>query len=88
MEAMFETIAEELRRGSPIGSWRRVYRTHESVIAPALVEAGERWPGVLVGSYPTFGDDGPTVEIVVKSSDAEELSEVSAWLASALEERS
>ena len=55
MEAMFDSIAEEFRRGSPIGAWRRTYRTRESVIAPALVEAGERWPGVVVGSYPTFG---------------------------------
>jgi hypothetical protein len=87
MEAMFDSIAEEFRRGSPIDSWRRTYRTRESLIAPALVEAGERWPGVLVGSYPTFGPDGPTVDVVVKSSDPDELREASAWLESALEQR-
>jgi molybdenum cofactor synthesis domain-containing protein len=88
MEAMFDSVSEDFRRGSPIGSWRRTYRTRESVIAPALVEAGERWPGVLVGSYPTFGADGPTVEVVLKSSDPDELDAASDWLASALEERS
>ena len=88
MEAMFGTIAEELRRGSPIGAWRRTYRTYESLIAPALVEVGERWPGVLVGSYPAFGAEGPTVEVVVKSSDADALEAASRWLAAALEERS
>jgi nicotinamide-nucleotide amidase len=88
MEAMFETIAEELRRGSPIGAWRRTYSTYESLIASALVEVGERWPGVLVGSYPDFGADGPTVEVVVKSSDADTLEAASRWLAAALEERS
>jgi len=87
MEAMFDSIAEEFRRGSPIGSWRRIYRTRESVIAPALVEAGDRWPGVVVGSYPTFGAGGPTVEIVVKSSDPDALRDASTWLESALEER-
>jgi molybdenum cofactor synthesis domain-containing protein len=87
MEAMFDSIAEELRHGSPIGAWRRTYRTRESVIAPALVEAGERWPGVLIGSYPTFGPDGATVEVVVKSSDSDELRDASSWLESALEER-
>jgi molybdenum cofactor synthesis domain-containing protein len=87
MEAMFDSIAAELRRGSPIGVWRRTLRTGESVIAPALVEAGERWPGVLVGSYPRFDDDGPTVEVVLKSSDAAELEAASAWLAAALEQR-
>ena len=88
MEAMFDSIAEEFRRGSPIGAWRRVYWTRESVIAPALVEAGERWPDVLVGSYPMFGAEGPTVEVVVKSSDADALLAASSWLESALEERS
>src|SRR6266550_1681037 len=88
MEAMFDAIAEEFRRGSPIGAWRRTFRTRESVIAPALVEAGERWPGVLIGSYPMFGADGPTVEVVVKSSEPDALRDASAWLDSALEERS
>jgi molybdenum cofactor synthesis domain-containing protein len=88
MEAMFLDIEEEFRRGSPIGSWRRVYRTRESLIATALVEAGERWPAVLVGSYPSFSDDGPTVEVVLKSGDADALAAASEWLASALEERS
>ncbi|HXR12128.1 MAG TPA: molybdopterin-binding protein [Gaiellaceae bacterium] len=87
MEAMFDAIAEEFRRGEPIGAWRRTYETRESTIATALAEAGERWPGVLVGSYPTFVPDGPRVEVVVKSSDAEALAAASAWLASAIEER-
>jgi hypothetical protein len=51
-----------------------------------MVEAGERWPGVLIGSYPTFAPDGPLVEVVVKSSDPEELAAASAWLASAIGE--
>jgi nicotinamide-nucleotide amidase len=88
MEAMFDSIAEEFRSGSPIGAWRQTYRTRESVIAPALIEVGERWPAVLVGSYPSFGPDGPSVEVVVKSSDADELAAASGWLARALEERS
>jgi molybdenum cofactor synthesis domain-containing protein len=87
MEAMFEAIAEDFRRGSPIGAWRRVYRTGESRIAATLAEAGERWPEVLIGSYPTFGRGGPTVEVVVKSRDPAELAEASGWLAAALEER-
>jgi molybdenum cofactor synthesis domain-containing protein len=86
MEAMFGAIEEEFRRGSPIGAWRRVYRTRESVIAPALVEAGESWPGVLVGSYPSFLAARPEVEVVVKSSDAAELEAASAWLAGRLDE--
>jgi molybdenum cofactor synthesis domain-containing protein len=88
MEAMFDAIADEFRAGAPIGVWRQSYRTRESVIAPALIEAGERWPGMLIGSYPSFGPEGPTVEVVVKSSDPGELEAASGWLAAALEERS
>jgi nicotinamide-nucleotide amidase len=85
MEAMFDAIAEEFRRGSPIGAWRRVYRTRESELAPAMTEAGARWPGVLIGSYPTFAPDGPRVEVVVKSSDPDELREASSWLEAELQ---
>jgi len=87
MEAMFDAVAEEFRRGEPIATWRRTYRTRESAIASLLVQAGKRWPGVLVGSYPAFLDEGPRVEVVVKSSDSVALEAASAWLASAIEER-
>ena len=86
MEAMFATIADELRRGTAIGSWRRTYRTTESRIAPALERAVARHPQVLVGSYPSFGADGSEVEVVVKSSDAEELEAATAWIEAALDE--
>jgi molybdenum cofactor synthesis domain-containing protein len=86
MEAMFVSIEEEFRRGSPIQAWRRSYRTYESAIAATLAEADERWPGVLVGSYPSFSTEGSTVEVVLKSSDADALAAASAWLASAIEE--
>jgi len=86
MEAMFASLEEEFRRGDPIGAWRRTYRTRESTIAPLLVECGERWPGVSVGSYPAFLPDGPRVEVVAKSADAEDLAAASAWLEARLDE--
>jgi molybdenum cofactor synthesis domain-containing protein len=86
MEALFSSIEEEFRRGSPIECWRRVYRTYESVIASTLTETVERWPGVLVGSYPSFGSGGFTVEVVLKSRDVAALAEASAWVESAIEE--
>ena len=87
MEEMFLAIEEEFRRGTPIGAWRRVFHRGESALAPALVEVGERWPTVLVGSYPTFSDDGPRVEVVLKSSDADALDAAAAWFESAVEQR-
>jgi molybdenum cofactor synthesis domain-containing protein len=84
MEAMFETIAEELRRPLPIGTWRRTYVTRESEITGVLAGAVERFPQVLVGSYPRFHASGPEVEVVVKSSDAGALAAASSWIESEL----
>ena len=80
MEAMFELVAAEVGGGSPIGSWRRIYRTTESRIVEILESAGTQHPEVRVGSYPSFGAEGSTVEIVVKSSDPEALAAAQAWL--------
>ena len=80
MRAMFDRYADELRAERPIGSWRRRYRTRESTITPALREATERWPAVLVGSYPSFDEAGSEVEVVLKSSDPDLLAEARAWL--------
>lgn len=86
MEAMFATVEEELRRPQPIRSWRRRYRTRESTIVGVLEAMGERHPGVLVGSYPTFGEDGAEVEVVVKSSDPEAFAAASTWIEAALDD--
>jgi molybdenum cofactor synthesis domain-containing protein len=86
MKAMFETVEGELGGEAPIGSWRRTYRTTESRIVAVLQAVGERHPLVRVGSYPSFGEAGSTVEIVVKSSDPGALREATAWIEAALEE--
>ena len=87
MRAMFDVIAAEFEGAPPIGSWRRTYETRESEIAPILVEAGERFPGVLVGSYPSFEGE-PRVEVVVKTHDRDVLEEASSWIESALDRAS
>lgn len=86
MEAMFETLADRFR-GSPIGAWRRRYRTGEGQIVGVLEEATRKHPAVTVGSYPRFLEDGPEVEVVLKSSDEDALSAASAWLEAALADR-
>lgn len=83
MEAMFETVAEQFR-GSPIGTWRRRYRTGEGQIVGVLEEATRRHPAVTVGSYPSFFEEGPEVEVVLKSADEQALNEASAWVEAAL----
>ena len=85
MQAMFDSIEDRFAAGPPINAWRRTYRTRESEIVEILVEAGERFPGLLVGSYPTFGADGPHVEVVLKSSDDDQLAAASAFVARELD---
>ena len=85
MEAMFETIEERLAGAPPIGAWRRTYPVRESEIVGVLVGAGERYPGVLVGSYPTFGEAGARVEIVLKSSDERQLADAAAFVSKSLD---
>ncbi|MGH3002552.1 MAG: competence/damage-inducible protein A [Gaiellaceae bacterium] len=85
MREMFDLYAEELRGERPIVSWRRLYRTRESTISPALESTTGGWPTVSVGSYPSFEPGGPEVEIVLKSSDPDELAAAVAWLESELD---
>ena len=85
MEAMFLRYAEEFRASAPIEVWRRRERTRESLLADALVHATETWPAVSVGSYPYFTDDGPEVEIVLKSSDPAQLQAAVAYMDSEIE---
>jgi molybdenum cofactor synthesis domain-containing protein len=80
MRAMFDSVADRFRRGSPIASWRRRLRARESELAALLAEAGERWPGLRVGSYPSFDPPHPTVEVVLKSRDEQTLADAASWL--------
>jgi molybdenum cofactor synthesis domain-containing protein len=84
MEAMYELVEPELGGGAPIGSWRRTYATRESHIVEVLRELERRHPAVRVGSYPTFRPEGGEVEVVLKSSDPDELAAAAAWAETAL----
>jgi nicotinamide-nucleotide amidase len=85
MEAMFDTIADEVRSGTPIDTWRRTYRTTEARIVGVLEEMTALHPGVAVGSYPTFDGGVSKVEVVVKSGDRDALAAAAAWIEPALE---
>ena len=84
MEAMWLALEDGLDARAPIVAWRRTVDTGESQIVHLLVEVGERYPAVLVGSYPSFHATGPEVEIVLKSADAEALAAAGAFLSDRL----
>ena len=83
MEAMFdEVVAAELPGAgfAAIESWRRRWRTYESVIEGALVEFERTHPGIGLGSYPSFHASGAEVELVLKSRDPGALAAAAEWL--------
>lgn len=80
LRAMFDRYAGAFAADRPIETWRRRLETRESLLAPALEHATAVWPAVSVGSYPSFHETGPQVEIVLKSSDPDALAEASAFL--------
>jgi hypothetical protein len=45
-----------------------------------LAEATAPWPTVSVGSYPSFYETGPQVEVVLKSAEKQTLEQAVAWL--------
>jgi len=85
MEAMLGEVEDELRRETPIASWRRTYPTGEARIVSVLEQMGELHPHVTVGSYPSFHSAGPQTEVVVKSSDRYALDAAARWLEKALQ---
>jgi nicotinamide-nucleotide amidase len=81
MELMYQRYTADISGGPPIGSWRRLLPgVTERRINHLLEEATERWPAVVVGSYPDFPASGPVVEVVLKSSDPAALAEAAAFL--------
>ena len=84
MRACFESLGERFQ-AAPIGQARLRYRAVESDLVAALVAFTSRFEDVSLGSYPSFGDGGPEVELVLKSRDAGRLAEAVAWLESAID---
>jgi molybdenum cofactor synthesis domain-containing protein len=84
MMAMFETVVGELATGPD-----RLVASHifgaRGEIVEVLAKAGEQFPGLLVGSYPSFGSSGPHVEVVLKSSDPQQLAAATEYVETALD---
>ena len=83
MKAMFEETAARFQ-GRPVAAWRCCYRTGEGQIVSVLEQATRLHPAVEVGSYPRFLEDGPEVEVVLKSTDEAALADAARWLTEAL----
>lgn len=84
MRAAFAHLRDELFVGPPRGRWHQRFRTTEDAIVPQLEAVGRRYPRVTIGSYPSFDSAGAEVDIVLRSSDVESVSEAASELSNAL----
>src|SRR4051794_27352490 len=79
MRACFDSIAERFS-GAPILSARLVVATRESEIVEVLRACEQEFPGVTLGSYPSFDGGKARVELVLKSADTRLLAQARAFL--------
>jgi len=78
MQAMLEDIVPRLETGTPVVSRSVECRLGESTIATALGQIQQRHAGVVIGSYPAFGEGGPKCSLVVRGRDAKLVDAVTA----------
>lgn len=69
MRGMLENIAPELERGAIVHARTVGTRLGEGRIAAALARIQTEHPGVSIGSYPFFREDGFGVQLVVRGRD-------------------
>ncbi len=84
LHAMFEGVKEQFR-GEKLHRESIEVRVGESHFADVLQEAQERWPGVMIGSYPKL-DQWAWVEVRACSRDEQALCECCDWLRPRLRE--
>jgi molybdenum cofactor synthesis domain-containing protein len=84
MRAMLEDIGPRLARGRVVISQTLAVEVGEGRIAPALARIQLDHPGVAIGSYPAFTNDGPRVQLVVRGRDGEAVESASVAIEAAL----
>jgi molybdenum cofactor synthesis domain-containing protein len=85
MRAMLEDVAPRLARGTVVETATVTARIAEGRIAGPLAQVQIAHPGVAIGSYPFYGDDGPGVQSVVRGRDAEAVENAAQAIETALE---
>lgn len=73
MRAMLEEIAPRLKRGTPITVATVQMRLQEGRIAAGLASIQKDHPGLAIGSYPFYREDGSGVQVVVRGRDPGEV---------------
>lgn len=71
MRAMLEEIAPTLIRGAPVHVATIQTRLPEGRIAADLQRVQSEFPGLAIGSYPFYREDGSGVQLVARGRDKE-----------------
>ena len=69
MQAMFDSIAGNLQGGKPLKTKTIQTNLREGQIAVSLGKIQDKYPNVVIGSYPYFKDGAVGVSLVLRSAD-------------------
>lgn len=75
MQAMFEAVKGDLRRGPVVGSRSLSCAIAEGTIAAGLQDLQDTYPDLEIGSYPFFNNGRPGTTLVVRGTDKVRLNE-------------
>jgi molybdenum cofactor synthesis domain-containing protein len=84
MRAMLEAVTAGLRTGDKVLSVTIAVDRPESEIADVFAAHQKRYRDVAMGSYPRLRDGKPVADLVLRSTDAERLTEAAETLKAAL----
>lgn len=73
MNAMMDELAPRLERGKPVASQTVAVQGGEGDVAKPLKDIQERYPQVIIGSYPFESPQGFATNLVLRSRDDEAL---------------
>jgi len=80
LQAMWAALAPQLERGPALAARQVVMAVREGDLAQPLALLQGRHPTVELGSYPSFGAEGPRVAVVARGTDPAQLDRVEAEL--------
>lgn len=86
MQAMLEGILPTLQGGRPIKSRCVVCNLPEGTVADALGRIQKEFPGVDIGSYPSYSKEGFGISLVLRGIDEDELDAVARRVADMISE--
>jgi molybdenum cofactor synthesis domain-containing protein len=87
MQVMLDAVTPRLRTGKKMHSETIDLTQPEGVIAEMFGEHQKAYPGVSMGSYPTFRDNRPSTQLVLRSTDPQLLADAVAGLKAKLAAR-